>query len=564
MMRVPMIVLLSMLATGCASSIKVSHLDTSISPTKGVPWNLAMTQYSITITREIKSCDNALNGSVTVAATAGKTLDRDQQYALYSSGVWATSDITSTLAADGTSTGLNAHSEDQTGQVIANIATTIAKGAISMGAAPGVHFTCSDKVQKALDALHPVGKDELSDVVDKETADVAAATTVVTQLTTALGSDKANKAPLLKAYTALNAKQALLTTDQARLAAFTKLVTHVQKVDWPPKGDVAQTTAPFKLPQDVLDKWITWVVPAGQKPGTVDTAAFDVHLAIYARADDGGWAVPTVAPATADTEVGVPVRLPRVGRVVACTVKACDATLPVGWTPTDEAKLVIAPDVAVLQLGRLYTVPCAGGTFKSEACVIAIDANGIPTSAQVSEKVAAAAAATGSLASVATTAADLPGQIAAARLARTKAQADQLTAENTLAAARAGAPTAAETAAANAQLAYINAMNGVTAAQAAAPTAQATAQANAQLSYLTAANNLATAQANAQTAGPAGQAAAQTALTNQQTAQASAEALAGVTPQISALTAQTSLLNAQAAQINAQVALNKAQAALQP
>ena len=149
--------LMVLACAGCASSIKVQQLDANTVPT-GVPWNLAMTQYTVTITRQVKSCQGSLNGTVSVSAVAGKRLDEDQQYVLLSSGVWATADITSSLASDGISTGLNAHSEDQTAAIIGNTVGFLSAITPLVALAGGPTMTCSSDVIKALSNLKGDGK----------------------------------------------------------------------------------------------------------------------------------------------------------------------------------------------------------------------------------------------------------------------------------------------------------------------------------------------------------------------------------------------------------------------
>src|SRR5690242_11374000 len=113
--------LMLVVPVAACSGIKVKHIKSGDTSLTGVPWNLAMTKYSLAITRQITKCDakdQNVEGTVDVTVTASKALDNEQRYLLDASGWWATSDIAATLATDGTSLGLNAHSEDATGTVI--------------------------------------------------------------------------------------------------------------------------------------------------------------------------------------------------------------------------------------------------------------------------------------------------------------------------------------------------------------------------------------------------------------------------------------------------------------
>jgi hypothetical protein len=57
---------------GCGSGIDVTRVSSSDKSLTGVPWNLAMTQYKLTVTREISACDRVLKGSVLVAMHPGR------------------------------------------------------------------------------------------------------------------------------------------------------------------------------------------------------------------------------------------------------------------------------------------------------------------------------------------------------------------------------------------------------------------------------------------------------------------------------------------------------------
>ena len=525
---------------GCGGAINVQHVTRTDMPLTGVPWNLGMTQYKIAITRQITDCTNGPKASVTVATTAAKTLDDQQRYLLDASGVWATSDITSFLAADGTSTGLNAQSQDATTTVITNIAALVGQvaAAVAVGGkeAPtgkGPVPICSKQVTDALAVLNPPHRPALKDLVDADTAAVNAATAQLTALTTQVANDPSYKHALAAAIGAQAKAQKKLTDDQAQLNKQLKKVSDVQNVVWPPQADQFSTMKPYALPQSVLAKWVTFKAPIGTVlTGDEHLIDFDVYLALYTGAPDQTWHKPKSSPA-GDVSVGVPVRLPRIGRLLACTAQACKPDLAADWVASDQQQLALSPDQPVLQLGQMYNVRVTGGMFKSENAVIALDTNGIPTSIEVAEKAAAAAVAAGAATSAATQIAGIPAQVAAARLSVAQSEASLATARNTLAAAQAASQTAGPTAAATAQAGLLN--------------AQA---------------SLATAQANAQVAGPIGIAAAQTALINAQNALNAAQANEAATPQNNVLAAQTSSINAQATLINAQVALAKAQAML--
>lgn len=535
---------------GCASSIKVTKLDPNGVPPAGVPWNLPMTQYTLTITRQVLSCSRTMNIKVTVTVAQGKALDPTMQYVLYSSGLWATSDITAGLGADGVSTSLNAQSADQTGAVITGLVTTAAQIAAKVAAQQvesKPYFECKPEVDAARLKLNPVqimGKPKipsLSDIVDADNQDVTDATNRVTQLTTAVQTDASKKSALLQAEDDLRNETATQTKDQAELTANLKLVQDVQTVVWPPQGDVFKSDHAFKLDEAAAQNWVNWYTGTGAaktpysgKDNNLDTSDSDVSVALYRPAGaSGGWTSKS-PPVTADIKVGVPVRVAGLGRLMVCTGDPCDADLTPGRALKKTESLPVKPDARVLQVGQMYVVPMTGGTFKSELAAISLDTNGNPTSIEIAEKTAVVASAVGQAASTATQVTAIPAQIAGAKLAATQAATSQINADIALTQAKASAATAGPTATDAAQTAY------------------ATAQAN-----------LATAKANALSAGPSGQLALVNAQNNLAVALATRNALVPEEQNDIAMTnVQTTLLTAQATGLNAQVAIEKAKAAL--
>jgi hypothetical protein len=511
---------------GCATGIHVTRVSAADAQITGNPWNLAMTQFKMSITRHITKCGDEVSGTVEVIATPVTAVDDDQRYVLESNGWWATSDITSTLAPNGMSTGLNAQSTDTTATVISNVVGTVAQVAIGAAAgAPGVKAPlelCKAEVAAAVAELYPKGATKpLRDRVDKDVADLANATARVALLTAQASADKSYKAELAKALGEQDTLRVALDKDQKQLTKDLNLTSNTQVVTWPRKASDLRQDTPYTLNDKVLQNWSVSADPQSAKE------QFSVYLALYRQDEKGEWVAPTTPPHS-DEKVGVPVRLARIGRLLVCTQEKCPPYLREDFLESPKQRSF---DQVVLQLGQLITVPLTGGTFKAENAVIALDGNGLPTSIEVAEKVAGAAAASGAAKDTASQLSALPGQVRAAELARTQAQVNQLNAEIALATAQSTAGEQRATGAVAAQTALINAQNSL-----------ATARLNAGLP--------------AQTA----EAAAATALLNAQAALATAQANAANVPQESALAAQTTLINAQTAQINAAAALAKAKA----
>uniref|UniRef100_I2PZ30 Uncharacterized protein n=1 Tax=Desulfovibrio sp. U5L TaxID=596152 RepID=I2PZ30_9BACT len=428
---------------GCASGIKVTHLDEKNldMPVVGNPWNLAMTQFQVKITREVVNCE-PFGVKVVATATPTKALDNQQRYVLYGSGTMATSDITSNLAADGTSTGLNAASADQTATVISNVLGIVTNIGSGVGASilpreirppqePEKEM-CTEKVKNALAVLRPpTGILSAKEKVKVAEDAVAAWTTKVSVLTALVQTGKGNSKLLDDAMKQKAAAQEQLNKDQESLDTNTKAVTDIQNLTWPLQAGQFRTDPPFSLALDVYKAWSTTPVEDLRR-------RFDVHLALY-RQDAGGTWVEPAKPPTSDPKVGVPVRLPRTGRLLLCTGQPCAPTLASDWRA--EEKNTKSMDQPVLQLGQLYTVPVRGGVFKSEKAVIAMDVNGLPTSVQVVESTAAMASISGALKE----ATEVPSKIREGVTKNINDQADQLKARSALDAASANAAVSSQT-----------------------------------------------------------------------------------------------------------------------
>jgi hypothetical protein len=557
-MKIATTLAIATLCAGC-SGVNITRVTSADQTLTGVPWNLAMTQFTISITRQVTGCKGGLTGTTTTSAVPKKAPDPQQKYMLDSTGIWATSDLAATMAADGTSTGLNAASTDQTAQAIGtvlSVAAQVAPVALALGplpapapapgaapaAAPGAAarpeaIPCSDKVAATLRDMNPNGKQSLKKQVAADTQRLALANDEVTLLTAQAQNSPAYKPALARALGKQAQAQAILNKGQNRFNDDMKVISEVISVTWPFRADEFRTKTPFVLSSETWRKWIK--IPSGTADADVpDKSSFDLYLAIYRASGDGGWVTP-LDPAMGDTSVGVPARFASPGRLLACSPKAiaghkdcAPENLDPGWVAPDDR--VQTADQAMLQLGPVINVRAHGGFLKSESAAIGLDASGQPTTIEVKENASAALTAATALQGVSTAVAAIPNAISAIKLQRAQALSAQLTAQI-------------------AQIQY----------QASLPTASATAQAQAQTAYAQAQIALATAQANLQYATPQMAAQAQAAMITALNSLNALQANASDLPQVNAIQDQTTLVTAQAAQLNAQAALATAQAALQ-
>ncbi len=534
--------------TGCAG-IKVTKASGNPGLRKGVPWNLPMTRFTLTITRHITSCNPNVYGTVETVASSSLILDPDQQYLLTSNGWFATSDISSSLTAAGFSSSLNAQSADATATVISNVIGTVAQ--IAIGAAAGAPGTgtaaaqpvvdlCSKDVTKAIAVLYPPKGKKLQDVVDDDSAQLAEATARVNLLAAENAAGKGLKKDLAKALFAQDAAQRTLTKAKKSLADNLKVTTDTQVVMWPLSGNEFRTTSNFGLPDSVWEKW------TAESAASKFQHAFDVALALYTWDAASRLWIPPSTPPSASIQVkdGLPVRVAQPSRLLICasSTKKDENNNPVTAAANCPDKIdprsvlpdgMTVADVRVLQLGTVFLLPASGGIFRSESVTISLDANGNPVTLETSEKVAAAAALSGSLKDSATQLAALPASVRAAELAKTQAETNQINANVALSSAQLTSSAQSQTNVTTATAALVNAQNSL-----------ATAKLNAGLSGLQQQSSTLTAQ---------------TAVLNAQAALVNAQQNAAVVNQTGALSAQATLINAQSALINAEAARAKAQ-----
>lgn len=566
------------LTTGCSTGIKVQKVDND-DPQTGNPWNLGMTTFKVTITRQVIKCMPNLVGKVDVLATPEIVLDRDQRYVLKSDGWWATSDIGSELSPSGISTGLNAQSTDASVAVLGNMVGTAANIALrGASAGPGAVASnrCQDDVATSVEALY--GQTPLKEQVEAATATVEQSSAALLLAVQQAKYDKTLRPKVVAALQAQeNARKALAQLERTYAAALAR-TTDVETVRWPERSTVLHTSQPYAPSTALRERWTKGV--------TSDdfNNRFSVHLALSDNTTGNTWKKPTLSTKV-DLKTGVPVRMAKTAQLLACFVGTCDqqegalekidkakasvAGLEARAAPKSEiteAKEHVAllesqfkPNVAhvfnVLQLGQFYVVPVAGGNFRSQQAVIKIDANGLPSSIQVVEKSAAAQVLSGAALDVSDKLASLPARLRAAELDKTNAHINQSRADATLA----GVGMANNTAAIQAQIAQANARTDLATALARTDSQGEIASLLEQVKLWDAKSDLALAQARGGQATSTAGVIAQTEALNAQDSLRVAMAGATVSDQTSLLQAQTALVNAQAAQAKALVARRDAE-----
>jgi hypothetical protein len=411
---------LSLLLAGCGGGIVVKQLANSDSAT-GNPWNLSMTQFEMIITRQVTKCGtDSAEFRVDVAITPSKALDEDQRYTLYSTGWYSTSDIKSKLAADGTNIGLNAQSENASATIITNTIGLIAKAAAISAAGLRVANpnVCHPDIVSALAKLTPPKPTPpLKAQLKAKTQELTNATDKVTLLTAQVKLDKSYKSDLAKALGDQARIQNELNGLKKEFDGAMKVTTDAQTIRWPIRAKQFNSDA-YTISANTLNDWfpedvnINPNMPAADVISKVKADArikLPVYFALYIQKGDGSWVKPD-EPKNGDTTIGIPVRLARTGRLLACISDKCKDNLDRQYQDDDSHQ---SSDQVVLQLGQVYTIPAAGGAFRSQATNIEMDEKtGLPTTIQVAEKVSGAAAMTGAVKDAADQIISIPKQIA--------------------------------------------------------------------------------------------------------------------------------------------------------
>lgn len=167
-------------------------------------------------------------------------------------------------------------------------------------------------------------------------------------------TDEGTKRKLSNTFDALAAAQSDLTDRQEALDMSLKVVRHVQTVPWPENGD--QAVGIIELPTAVLKRWGS----PDENPKTL--MKYTLHLELVPRDAPKRWRDPNnqreFVADIVDPAMGVPYRLPSVGMFRICQGGPCDST-----------RLAVAEKTGpVLQLGRVYHLPCESRPFTSVSC----------------------------------------------------------------------------------------------------------------------------------------------------------------------------------------------------
>ncbi|MES2939386.1 MAG: hypothetical protein V4864_16990 [Pseudomonadota bacterium] len=383
------------LAAGCTTSLKVQRVDPNDNMTMvGAPYPLMFTRYQVDVTRQVAACGPQIKIATKVEVKAEEAAPDARQLFVIDTNSLAspvkTSEVKLSYATSGAVTSLNASAEDRSAQVIANVIGAVVK-TVALSAAPGASPTAAQKPQACNEAVIEVLK-----TVEKQEPIVKAATKLTQERTEALAqliakatkfgnqTDALTRKKMSEAYDALQEALADHEKQQQILDQALKSVSDVQTVYWPEHGD--QAAAMLRFPQYLLRRWGR----IDDNPGVLAKQALYVQIA---PVDPPGRALVagdpgTFVPDTVTLPYGVvPYRLPAAGHLRICQGAPCG-----GGHPADVEKT--GP---ILQLGRVYYLPCESRPFTSIGCAFEMtDAGQLKTMGTI-QKAAPAESASGAL-----------------------------------------------------------------------------------------------------------------------------------------------------------------------
>lgn len=380
------IAICAFLLSGCATDLRVSPLRPESA--SGIAYNLPFTQFTVTSKWTVTSCTPTMDVTVKVEAVAGSAEDGSHSYVIDPGSIQTATNVASLKVTYQNGTNLidsiNESAEDQTGTVISNVATGVAKIALAVIGAPvpDPHAApseappvCSQKTSealknsKALTAQLKALTDRVSDATDRVKLLAAKAT----QMGPAV--DDATKKALGDAIDTLNDLTAQQTDLTNQLSDAQKPLTFSLTEYWPKDVKTFSANPGMQLPSMVVAKWTDQPV-SGLSGSTV-------YFAIERTGSFGrDPARPGDAGEPPESYKGIRYWIPAQGRMVACDQNPC--------TSTDPAHVLVKVDTRISQLGYIGILPVHTRPFGSSTFAASFDSSGGLKSAGYEQKTAPA------------------------------------------------------------------------------------------------------------------------------------------------------------------------------
>ena len=421
-MRQSLAALCVLLCSACTTNLTVKRVDPKLPGSMvGAPYPLMFTRYQVDVTRQVSACGPQIKILSKVDVKAEEAAPDSRQLFVIDTNSLAspvkTGEVKLSYSPSGAVTSLNASAEDRSAQVVAGVVGAAVKMVTLAAAAGGLpNQACN---QAVLDALDTIKKQKPR--VEAATRVAEAHTDELKQLTkkaATLGDkvDAGTRKRMGDTYEALTKAQGDLDEEQTLLDQALKVVRDVQTVYWPEHGDQAQGV--LALPPYLLSRWGS----IDKNPGTLAKQSLYFQLSPIdpqGRPTAAGQPQGQSLPVAFETEIvdpalGVPYRLPAAGRLQICQGQPCGGSEPAAVDKVG----------AILQLGRIYYLPCESRAFTSIGCTFEMTDAGQLKSMGSSQKAAAAEGVAGALKDAATQLSTARKESIEAKTALAKAKAD--------------------------------------------------------------------------------------------------------------------------------------------
>ena len=418
--------------SGCVSSLKIEKYDPKAQQV-GYPHRLRYTQYAVTLTWRVVSCDPAQIGlnkpplklKLSADIKEASALDPDQFYIVDPrslQGLFRTSEFTMEWYEDRTTKSISSSVDDQTGTAIGNVLTGVSKlAAAGLVTAGAVTVPCPTEISDALKAINGTkgdpkdpGQKAITDAAEKKVSEQTLVVTRLAAKAAELGAtlDEKTRGELKIERDKLAALAEVLAAEQAKLKALSDVVTDSQTITWPETGSIF-SGGPYGPSPAAYKKWalndrdkaaLIWFrlvrldwngleavdqspgttpAPTGGAPGTDGAPDFgEGNDSVGSGAENRGHTTGTGSEEKKSDIPGLPYREPMRVRLDICDGGPCSGSAD----DLRKAKHLIASNAGLaLQGGPLLYLPFRAQTFASIKNTAGFAQSGVLTSGGTSQ-----------------------------------------------------------------------------------------------------------------------------------------------------------------------------------
>ena len=414
-----LIAILAGTTLSACTSLQVKRISTTDASTrKGMPYNLALSQFELRMTYELVAC--GVKPEISMAASVEKPVavpDPEHRYVVDPNSLasaFKTSAVKLEYHPNGLVKSLNASAEDRTGEVIGLVGSAAVKvakiAAGNIGSAGNRDpENCNADALEALNAakaLKPKLKAATVLTKGKEKALKA-----LREKITALGAnvDDRTEQQLSTAYDELVAAVAAQKSVMEEIEEEKAKITFVRVENWPTKS--ADRATKFTLPLSVVQRWV--LNPDGDA-GVERERTFYTSLSPIAVQGDGD------ASIADDSISGIPFRQAELGYLRICRLDRCG---------TGESEQIFEHRTLIHQLGMVYYLDCVSRPFTSVGCAFEMLDDGRLKTIGTENKKAMAEGMAGSLGSLLGSASEIAAELKPDKLQKLKDKTALLKAE---------------------------------------------------------------------------------------------------------------------------------------